>query len=109
MLHRFHNKQHQAYRNTVVDAPLRFMKNYLQFVFVMYHSPLVVAREPCPKFLEYLVILFLERRYPKQNTVARLKSNILTQKKFWAGYATVMYAYTRLCDCISKLFFNTLA
>jgi len=35
-----------------------------------------------PKFLAYLVILCSERLYPKQNTVARLKSSILTKKKF---------------------------
>jgi len=41
------------------------------------------ARGPCPpKFLEYLVILCLERQYPKQNTVARLKSNILSPPTF---------------------------
>ena len=28
-------------------------------------------------FLEYLVILCFERRHPKQNTVVRLKSNVL--------------------------------
>jgi len=46
-----------------------------------------------PKYLAYLVILCFERRYPKQNTVARLKSKILAppkffcpRKKLWAGY-----------------------
>jgi len=39
-------------------------------------------------FLEYLVMLCFKRQYLKQNTVARLKSNILTHPKFWAGYAT---------------------
>jgi len=28
-----------------------------------------------PKFLEYLVILYFERQYPKQNTVACLNKN----------------------------------
>jgi len=47
-----------------------------------------------PKFLACIVILCFERRYPKQNTVARLKSNILSPKKclappkIWAGYDT---------------------
>jgi len=41
-----------------------------------------------PFFLEYLVILCFERKYLKQNTVARLKSNILTHPKFSAGNAT---------------------
>jgi len=44
---------------------------------------------PCPpEDLEHIVILCFERRYPKQNTVIRPKSNILPPKKFWAGYAT---------------------
>jgi len=33
-----------------------------------------------PQILEYLVILCFERRYPKQNTVARLKASILSPK-----------------------------
>ena len=40
-----------------------------------------------PKFLEYIVILCFERRDPKQNSVFRLKSNILPPQHFWAGYA----------------------
>jgi len=40
------------------------------------------------KFLEYLVILCFERRYPKQNSAASLKSNNLASPKFWSGYAT---------------------
>jgi len=56
-------------------------------------QPIGVARRaqesmPLPKFLQYLVILRFERRYPKQNTVAHLKSNILARQFFWAGYAT---------------------
>jgi len=45
--------------------------------------------EPCPlpKFLAYVVILCFERRCPKQNTVARLKSNILTAPQM-IGLAT---------------------
>jgi len=46
------------------------------------------------KVLGYLVILCFERQYSKRNTVARLKSNVLTPKffapqKVLAGYATV--------------------
>ena len=41
-----------------------------------------------PNFLEYLIILCFKRQYIKQNTVAHLKSNILTHPKFWAGHAT---------------------
>jgi len=40
-----------------------------------------------PKLLAYLVILCFERRYPKRNSVARLKSNI-SPPVFWAGCAT---------------------
>jgi len=40
------------------------------------------------KSLEYQVNLCFEREYLKQNTVARLKSNILTHPKFCAGFAT---------------------
>jgi len=41
-----------------------------------------------PKFLENIVILCLERCYPKQNSVIHLKSNILSPQNFWAGYAS---------------------
>jgi len=40
------------------------------------------------RFLEYLVSLCFKSQYLKQNTVARLKSNILTHPKLWAGHAT---------------------
>jgi len=46
-----------------------------------------------PKYLENIVILCFERRFSKQNSVIRLKSNILvppnSPPNFWAGYATV--------------------
>jgi len=43
-----------------------------------------------PKFLENIVILCFERRFSKQNSVIRLKSNILTPKflgwlRHWLG------------------------
>jgi len=41
-----------------------------------------------PQFLEEVVILPFEKRYPKEYTVARLKSNIWPQNKYWAGSAT---------------------
>jgi len=53
------------------------------------------------KFLVYLVILCFDMRYPIQNTVARLKSNILALKfflaaaKFWSGYATAQSGRSR--------------
>jgi len=43
------------------------------------------------KILSIFSHLCFERRYPKQNNVARLKSNILPPKKLWAGYATVRH------------------
>jgi len=41
-----------------------------------------------PKILAHLVVLCIETRCPKPNTVARLKSNYLASQDFWAGYAT---------------------
>jgi len=35
-----------------------------------------------PKFLEYLVVLCIERHWPKPNTVARLKASIWTLPNF---------------------------
>jgi len=35
-----------------------------------------------PKFLENIVILCFERRFSKQNSVIRLKSNFLSPKNF---------------------------
>jgi len=53
------------------------------------------------KFLEHIVILCFERRYPKQNSVISLKSNILRlTKNFWAGYNTARL----LCFLILYLF-----
>ena len=52
-----------------------------------------------PKFLEHIVILCFERRYPKQNSVIRLKSNILARlpKSF---YATAV-SYATECETVS--------
>jgi len=49
-----------------------------------------VARGSClpPKFLENIAILCFEKRF-SNNSVIRLKSNILAPTNFWAGYATV--------------------
>jgi len=41
-----------------------------------------------PNFLENTGILSFERRFSKQNSVIRLKSNILAPQNFWSGYAT---------------------
>ena len=43
---------------------------------------------PPKKFLENIVILCFEKRFSKQNSAIRLKSNIVTPQNFWAGYAT---------------------
>jgi len=40
------------------------------------------------KFLENIDILCFERCFSKQNSVIRLKSNILPPPQFWPGYAT---------------------
>ena len=48
-----------------------------------------------PKFLENIVILCFERRFSKQNSVIRLKSNILDPPIFWPsqifGLATPLF------------------
>ena len=44
---------------------------------------------PPPKFLENIVIFCFEKRFSKQNSVIRLKSNISPpSQSFWADYAT---------------------
>ena len=50
---------------------------------------------PTPfKFLACLVVLCFERRFPKQNTVARLKSKYLPPKNFgvWLRYWVSLHA-----------------
>ena len=47
-----------------------------------------VARGGGQRNLDNIVILCFERRFSKQNTVIRLKSNILPTPNFWAGNAT---------------------
>ena len=65
-------------------------------------------RGPClpPKFLEHIIILCLERRFPKQNSVIRVKIKILPPQNFWAVYprATQLGAWvhnTHAVQCIS--------
>jgi len=55
-----------------------------------------------PQVLEHIVILCFERRFSKQNSVIRLKTNILPSPKFpslppnyWVGYATAPCPFTR--------------
>jgi len=54
------------------------------------------------KFLENTVILCFAGRFSKENSVIRLKSNILPlPKNFWAGHATddcATQALTYTCD-----------
>jgi len=45
-----------------------------------------------PKFLAYIVILRFERRYPKQNSVIRLKANILLHPNFLLHPMLARYA-----------------
>jgi len=42
-----------------------------------------------PKFLEHIVILCFERQYTKQNSVIRLKSNILAPQIF-LGHSKIL-------------------
>jgi len=65
-------------------------------IMVMHRRSQGEAKRPCPpQILEHIVISCFERRFSKQNSVIRLKSNILSPKFFpppnsWAGYATVV-------------------
>jgi len=64
-----------------------------------------------PKFLENIDILCIERRFSKQNSVIRLKSNILASKffappNFWAGYATGV-GLSWLTKCLTWTFWLT--
>jgi len=59
-------------------------------------------RAHSPQVLEHIVILCFERRFSKQNSVIRLKTNILPSPKFpslppnyWVGYATAPCPFTR--------------
>ena len=83
------------------------------FLEICMHIYLVVFAfwaRATPKFLErsppnFLVILCLERQYPKQNSVIRLKLNILTPpnffvpQNFWPGYASAVQAHLFMLDC----------
>jgi len=61
----------------------------LWFYFFLYHPQAYPGGKGAmtPKFLAYLVILCFERRCPKHNTVARLKSKDFPPNKLWTGYA----------------------
>jgi len=77
-----------------------------------------------PKFLENIVILSFERRFSKQNSVIRLKSNIVPPKfvappNFWAGCATGqeaslappcsnMRSFGSKCTALKKVFVTLL-
>jgi len=50
-------------------------------------------------FRAYLAALRFERRCPKPNTVARLKSKYLTTPKNWVGYATVRWSAPNVICC----------
>ena len=43
------------------------------------------------KFLENIVILWFERRFSKQNSAIRLKSNILAPQIFWLATPLVLW------------------
>jgi len=58
-----------------------------------------------PKFLAYLVGFCFERRYPKTNTVARLKSKLLTPPKIlgWLRHSCVWFEYPTFPESKSKI------
>jgi len=49
------------------------------------------------KFFKYQVILCFERRYPKQNTVASLKSNFAPPPKFFCPPKRLWFIYASSC------------
>jgi len=51
------------------------------------------------KFLEQVVILRFERRYPEKNTVARLASNFLALEKFF-GLSPPLYRCITCQRCL---------
>jgi len=58
------------------------------------------AKEPWPpKFLENIFILSFKRRFSKQNSVIRLKSNILAPTKFlgWLRHCPQLLQWKYLC------------
>jgi len=50
-----------------------------------------------PTFLENIVILCIERRFSKQNSVIRLKSNILTPPKFLGWLRHCPWSSYKIC------------
>jgi len=54
---------------------------YKYVLHIHYINRMYTGGHGLSKLLKYLVILCCKMQYLKQNTVARLKSNILTQPK----------------------------
>jgi len=81
----------------MVPILYKYVSVYIKYLhYVMVYKPHIHRRSEGgwqgaiapPKFLDLFILCF-KRQYLKQNTVARLKPNILTRPKFWAGHATV--------------------
>jgi len=80
-----------GFTNIVIDQYFSYKINVFELgsspAFEHYPTGFGHRRSP-PKFLKNMVILYFERRFSKQNSVIRLKSNFWPPQKFWAGYAT---------------------
>jgi len=84
------------YYNKLVTFTMQLVR-FCSSVNVSQYSAVIVHRRSHrwargwapPKSLAYFAILCFARRYPTQNTVARLNSKDSAPKKLWAGYATV--------------------
>jgi len=87
------------------SLPAKFNKQMhalllLKLIWSILHNCIVVGKEgsmgSCPhKFLEHIVILCFERRYHKQNSDIRLKSNMFPNKNSpqffdWLRYCTTV-------------------
>jgi len=81
-------------QHTVVVSSVQSAPEYEALKFALTGQALEYAWQGCPKklyplkFLAYLVVLCFERRCPKQNTVAHLKSKYLAPPNIlgWLHY-----------------------
>jgi len=96
----------------IIEVNPLFHTEYLVYeeVYHDYRRSQGGAKEPCPpKFLENIVILCFERRFSKQNSVIRIKSNILAPKKcfgspqiFGLAVPLIMINFIKSFDKIQK-------
>jgi len=67
------------------------------YLLIIWRIGVARGATPPKKFLENIVILCFERRFSKQNSVIRVKSNILAQKKFFGSPQIFGLAMPLIC------------